>query len=213
MRGLFLSLEGGEGSGKSTQLAFLARRVEEAGRSALTTREPGGTPMGVRTRELLVRRSDDPPTPMAELFLYAADRAHHVATVIRPALRAAKVILCDRYADATEAYQGWGRELPLEVVRAVNRMATGGLWPDRTVVLDLPPRVGVERALARQRRDGGPAEVRFEAEAIGFHERVRAGYLAIAEANPDRTRVVDAEGTPGSVAQAVWNAVEDLFRG
>ena len=211
MRGLFVSLEGGEGSGKSTQLALLARRIEAAGRSALTTREPGGTPMGSRIRELLVRRSDDPPAPVAELFLYAADRAHHLATVIRPALTAARVVLCDRYADATEAYQGWGRGLPLDLVRAVNRMATDGLWPDRTVILDLAPRLGVERALARQRREGGPAEVRFEAEALGFHERVRAGYLAIAEANPDRVRVVDAGGTPEGVAEAVWNAVEDLF--
>ncbi|MEW6489356.1 MAG: dTMP kinase [Thermodesulfobacteriota bacterium] len=209
--GVFVTLEGGEGTGKTTQLALLARRVEVAGWSALTTREPGGTTLGARVRELLVRVSDDPPGALAELFLYAADRAHHVETVIRPALEAGRAVLCDRYADATEAYQGYGRGLPLEVVREVNRLATGGLWPRRAVVLELPPAEGVRRSLERQRRSHGPREERFEAELLAFHERVRAGYRALAEAFPDRVRLVDASGPPEAVAERVWAEVAEVF--
>ncbi|GAB4256747.1 MAG: dTMP kinase [Deferrisomatales bacterium] len=211
MRGIFITLEGGEGVGKSTQLALLERRLAAMGRPTRVTLEPGGTPLGRRVRGLLVRESEDPPSPLAELFLYAADRAHHVATVVRPALERGAVVLCDRYADATEAYQGWGRGLSLEVVREVNRLATGGVWPDRTVVLDLPPGEGVERSLRRQRGQAGPREERFEREAPGFHERVRQGYLAVARADPERVRVVDARGEPRQVAERVWAAVGDLL--
>jgi dTMP kinase len=211
MSGVFVTLEGGEGSGKTTQLTFLARRVEALGWDALTTREPGGTALGARVRELLVCLTGDPPTPVAELFLYAADRAHHVQTVILPALEAGRAVLCDRYADATEAYQGCGRGLPLEVVREVNRVATGGLQPHRAVVLDLPPGEGVRRSLERQRSEEGPREERFEAEAMAFHERVRTGYRALAEDQPERVRMVDALGPPEAVAERVWAEVADLF--
>jgi dTMP kinase len=211
MSGIFVTLEGGEGTGKTTQLALLARRVEVRGWSTVTTREPGGTILGGRIRELLVRVSDDPPTPLAELFLYGADRAHHVETVVRPALAAGRVVLCDRYADATEAYQGWGRGLPLGVVREVNGLATGGLWPHRAVVLDLDPADGVRRSLERQHEGQGPREERFEAEVLAFHERVREGYRAIAGREPDRVRIVDAAGSPDQVAERVWAQVEELF--
>ncbi|MDW7709091.1 MAG: dTMP kinase [Deferrisomatales bacterium] len=211
MRAVFVTLEGGEGAGKTTQLALLAAGVEGRGWVAVTTREPGGTPLGARVRELLVRLGGDPPTPLAELLLYAADRAHHVETVIRPGLAVGRAVLCDRYADATEAYQGYGRGLPLAVVREVNRLATGGLRPHRTVVLDLSPEEGVRRSLERQRCGGGPREERFEAEAVAFHERVRAGYRAVAREDPERVRIVDASGTPVAVAERVWAEVEDLF--
>jgi len=211
MKGVFVTLEGGEGTGKTTQLALLAARVESLGWSAVVTREPGGTPLGARVRELLVRVSADPPAPLAELFLYAADRAHHVETVLRPALEAGRAVLCDRYADATEAYQGFGRGLPLETVREVNRLATGGLWPHRAVVLDLAPGEGVRRSLERQQGVAGPREERFEAEVLAFHERVREGYRAIAAAAPERVRIVDATGSVEAVAGRVWAEVGELF--
>lgn len=211
MSGLFLTLEGGEGTGKTTQLALLAQRLEAAGRAVVRTREPGGTPLGARVRELLVRASADAPTPLAELLLYAADRAHHVATTIRPALLAGRIVLCDRYADATEAYQGHGRGLPLATVRQLNELATGGLWPSRTLVLDLDAGRGVARALGREAPRQGPREERFEAEEAAFHHRVREGYRAIAARDPGRVRVLDAAGSPEEVAERVWAAVRDLF--
>lgn len=209
--GVFLTLEGGEGTGKTTQLRLLGERLRARGRDVLDTREPGGTILGARLRELLVRSSDDPPVPTSELLLYAADRAHHVATLVRPALDAGRVVLCDRYADATVAYQGYGRGLDLETITALNRLATGSLQPHRTLLLDLPPELGVRRSLERQANHSGPLEERFEAEALEFHRRVRAGYLAIAEAEPRRVRVVDAAGSPASVAGRIWQTVADLF--
>lgn len=211
MKAAFLTLEGGEGSGKSTQIGRLAARLEAAGRPVLVTREPGGSGLGRGIRDLLVRVTDDPPSPLAELLLYAADRAHHVQTVVRPALERGQVVLCDRYADATEAYQGWGRGLGLELIRQLNGLATAGLWPDRTVVLDLPPEEGVRRSLARQAGATAPREERFEAEAVSFHQRVREGYRAIAAACPGRVRLVDAAGAPEGVAERVWEAVADLL--
>ncbi|MBI5016592.1 MAG: dTMP kinase [Deltaproteobacteria bacterium] len=211
MTGVFLTFEGGEGTGKTTQIERLAARLEALGRPVTRTREPGGTALGRTIRELLVRSSEDSPTPLAELFLYAADRAHHVETVVRPALEAGRVVLCDRYADATEAYQGHGRGLPLDVIRASNALATAGLRPDRTLLLDLEPRLGVARALGRAVPTGAAREERFEVEAASFHERVRRGYLAIAEQEPERVRVLDASGRQEEVAERVWGAVRDLF--
>ncbi len=208
MSGVFLTLEGGEGTGKTTQAALLAGRIRGLGRSVVLTREPGGTPLGAGLRRMLVEESAEPPCAWAELFLYAADRAQHVDRVIRPALDRGEVVVCDRFADATEAYQGWGRGLPLEAVRSVNRMATAGLAPHRTVLLDLPPGEGLARALGRAE---GAAEVRFEREALAFHERVRRGYLEIARREPGRVRVVDGAGPPEVVAERVWSAVQDLF--
>ncbi len=208
MRGVFLTLEGGEGAGKTTQAALLAERLREAGRAVILTREPGDTPLGAGLRRMLVEDSGDPPCGWAELFLYAADRAQHVERVVRPALERGAVVVCDRFADATEAYQGWGRGLPLEAVRSVNRLATAGLTPHRTVLLDLPPNQGLRRALGRAQ---GASEVRFEREALAFHERVRRGYLEIARREPGRVRVVDGTGPPGAVAERVWAVVRDLF--
>ena len=211
MAGVFLTLEGGEGTGKTTQLGLLSRRLRGLGREVVLTREPGGTALGARLRELLVQHSDDPPVPTSELLLYAADRAHHVATVVRPALEAGAVVLCDRYADATLAYQGYGRGLDRDTVAILNRLATGGLWPHRTVLLDLPPEQGVRRSLERQTGSRGPREERFEAEALTFHRRVRDGYRAITAAEPERVRVVAADGSSAQVAGRVWAAVADLF--
>jgi dTMP kinase len=208
---VFLTLEGGEGSGKTTQLGLLAERLRGLGREVVVTREPGGTPLGVHLRELLVRHSEDPPVPLSELLLYAADRAHHVATVVSPALAAGAAVLCDRYADATLAYQGYGRGLDRDAVALLNRLATGGLWPGRTVLLELAPEEGVRRSLERQSTSSGPREERFEAEALAFHRRVWAGYREIAAAEPGRVRVVSAAGGPREVFGRVWDAVSDLF--
>ena len=208
MNGVFLTLEGGEGAGKTTQAVLLAERIRGAGRAVILTREPGDTPLGAGLRRMLVEDSADPPCAWAELFLYAADRAQHVERVIRPALERGEVVVCDRFADATEAYQGWGRGLPLEAVRSVNRMATAGLAPHRTVLLDLPPGQGLSRALGRSQ---GASEIRFEREALAFHERVRRGYLEIARREPARVRVVDGAGPPEAVAERVWAVVRDLF--
>ncbi len=213
MSGLFLTLEGGEGTGKSTQIRRLEARLSALGRDVVRTREPGGTPLGGRLRRLLVETGlDDAPGPRAELLLYAADRAHHVDSVVGPALAAGRLVLCDRYADATVAYQGWGRGLDLDVIAQLNRLATGGLRPHRTVLLDLEPAEGVRRALARSRGGQEAREVRFEHEERAFHERVRQGYLDVAARDPGRVRVVDASGTPDEVEARVWAAVEDLFR-
>lgn len=211
MSGVFLTLEGGEGTGKSTQLQLLWERLRGCGREVVVTREPGGTPLGNRLRALLVRESDDPPVPACELLLYAADRAQHVATVVRPALETGAVVLCDRYADATLAYQGYGRGLDRSLIVTLNEVATGGVVPHRTVLLDLDPGEGVRRALTRQAPACGSREERFEAEAPQFHQRVRRGYLAIADAEPARVRVVDAHGSPEQVAARVWSAVADCF--
>ncbi|GAB4253925.1 MAG: dTMP kinase [Deferrisoma sp.] len=211
MRGVFLTFEGGEGTGKSTQARLLAERLSEAGWRVRLTREPGDTPLGRTLRKILLTPSGDPPCPLAELLLYAADRAEHVEKVVRPALEAGEIVICDRFADATEAYQGWGRGLDLGQVRALNRLAAGGLVPDRTVLLDLDPREGVARSLHGV--SGPGAEIRFEQEKPEFHDRVRRGYLAIAAREPGRVRVVDAGGTPEDVAARVWAAVADLFQG
>ena len=209
-RGVFLTFEGIEGCGKTTQLRDLAARLRDAGREVVTTREPGGTELGRALRALLLAPHDVPPTATAELMLYAADRAQHLEEVVEPALARSAVVLCDRFLDATLAYQGYGRGLGCEAVLAVHRRPPLDRRPDRTVLLDLDPAIGVLRA--RSRNDAGglaDSEGRFEAEAIAFHERVRDGYLLIAEQAP-RIRVVDAEGSIDEVGARVWAAVRDL---
>lgn len=211
--GVFISFEGGEGAGKTTQIDLLAEKLVSQGLSVVKTLEPGGTPLGREIRRQLVTLTTDPPTPRAELLLYEADRAHHVEKVILPALSGGKVILSDRYADSTTAYQGWGRGLDLSLIQALNESATGGLKPHRTLFLDLDPVVGVTRSLKRQEKHGEEAEARFEAEKMEFHHRVRAGFLKLAAVEPERIRTVDAGLDPAEVAKAVWRNVSDLFPG
>lgn len=201
--GLFIVFEGPEGSGKTTQLQRLYRRLRRAGIPVIRTREPGGTRLGERLRTLL-KRADEDLAPETELFLFLAARAQLVNTVIRPALAAGKVVLCDRYSPSTLAYQAYGRGLPLDQVAAADRLATGGLWPDLIVLLDLP----VEAGLARR----GRAEAdRFEAEDLEFHRRVRAGYLELARSDPERWLVLDAQAPPADLARRVWSGVRDLL--
>jgi dTMP kinase len=184
---LFVTFEGVEGSGKTTQLRHLAAHLAAAGRSVVETREPGGTPAGAGIRRLLLGPDAPPLTPLAELFLYCADRTQHVQQVILPALAGGRVVLSDRFSDSTIAYQGYGRGLDLAMVRALDAHARQGVWPALTFLLDCPVETGLARALGR----AGTAD-RFEREDIAFHERVRAGFSALAAAEPSRFCVLDA---------------------
>ncbi|MGE5242432.1 MAG: dTMP kinase [Bacteroidota bacterium] len=185
-RGLFITLEGGEGAGKSTNLAYARQCLERAGKTVVVTREPGGTELGERVREILLHRRDLDISAESELLLMFAARAEHLAKVIRPALTAGKTVLCDRFTDATYAYQGGGRGIPAERIAAIEGWVQGSLRPDLTLVFDLPVEAG--RARAGQRSDPD----RFELESNEFFTRVRATYLARAAREPGRVRVVDA---------------------
>lgn len=204
---MFLTVEGVEGSGKSTLLTALAGRLQAEGKAVLSTREPGGCPLGTQIRPLLLH-ADWTPDPSAELFLFLADRAQHVAEVIRPALAAGTQVLCDRYADSTIAYQGYGRGMDVEWLHKLNDFATGGLWPDLTLVLDLPAETGLLRATRRNAGLGmSQAEGRFEAESLAFHERIRQGFLDRARRYPERFCVLDATLPPRDLAGQAWAAL------
>jgi dTMP kinase len=189
---LFITIEGIEGGGKTTQVGLLAAALERANIAVRVTREPGGTKLGQEVRALLLHSATGVGR-LAELFLILADRAEHVERLIQPALRAGGVVLCDRFGDSTLAYQAYGRELPLDDVRVMESMARQGLLPDLTFVLDCPIEIGLART---RRRRGHAAADRFEGEDASFHERVRQGFLALAREDPRRIHVVD--GTRGA---------------
>ncbi|MFP5339887.1 MAG: dTMP kinase [Gammaproteobacteria bacterium] len=201
MKGLFVTLEGPEGAGKSTNREYLADRLRARGLDVVLTREPGGTPLAERIRDLLLTPADEPMAVDTELLLVFAARAQHLAQVIRPALARGAVVLCDRFTDATYAYQGGGCGLPLERIAQLETFVQGDLRPDLTLIFDLPVEVGLARAAARGRLD------RFEQEGIRFFEAVRSAYLQRAEAAPSRYRVLDA----GQPLSAVQRDVEALI--
>jgi dTMP kinase len=208
---MFITFEGIEGAGKSTVLDRLGEGLGARGRACLRTREPGGSDLGTSLRALLLD-SGRTIVPEAELFLYLADRAQHVRRVIRPALEGGRLVLCDRYADSTVVYQGYGRGLDVEELFRLNDMAVGGLWPDMTVLLDVDAAAGLARARARNREAGTDVrEGRFEAEAISFHQRIRQGYLAWAGRHPGRFRIVDASRPPDAVCAAVAEIVDAVI--
>jgi dTMP kinase len=192
VRGRFITFEGIEGSGKSTQISFLTEYLRSKQRMVTLTREPGGTAIGDQVRKILLDPGNNALDPSAELLLYAASRAQHLKEVIRPALAGGAVVLCDRFSDATIAYQGYGRGLDLDMIQALDRLVTDGMRPDLTVLLDVEAAVGLGRARGRNNLQGLEAEARFENEALAFHERVRQGYLALARKAPDRIKIVDA---------------------
>ncbi len=211
---MFITFEGIEGSGKSTQIGLLAETLSARGLSVAVTREPGGCRLGQTLRAILLSLESRDLTSRAELFLYLADRAQHVEEVIKPALAAGKVVLCDRFADSTVAYQGYGRGLDVGLLRTLNDAAVGNAWPRLTILLDLDPEQGLRRALARNIGQGAcVTEGRFEAESLDFHGRVRQGYLALAALHRDRFAVIDAGGTVDAVAKAVWSAVSPRLAG
>lgn len=197
MSGLFITFEGVEGAGKTTQIALLRQYIETHEKQVLVTREPGGPPIAESIRALLLDPANQAIHPRTELLLYAAARAQHVEERIRPALRAGKVVVCDRYADSTTAYQGFGRGLDAELIAVLNAIATGGLWPDLTIVLDMAP----EEGLCRAARTG--ALDRIEQETLAFHQRVREGFLHLVETEPARVRRVDATRSIETVAQDI----------
>ncbi len=198
-RGIFLAVEGIEGSGKTTQVARLDQLVRSAGHNVVVTKEPGGTLLGDRIRAILLDPQEEGMDPLAELFLYAAARRQHVVELIRPTLERGAIVICDRFTDATLAYQGFGRLLELDRLRQINDWATDGLRPDLTIILDVAEGFGLERARARNAAADLHHESRFEGEDLRFHRRVREGYLALAEAEPERYAVVDASGSVDEV--------------
>lgn len=205
MSGLFITLEGGDGVGKSTQARLLTEWLESQGRTVVRTREPGGSELGVEIREIVLHHRGD-ISPRAEALLYAADRAHHIATVVRPALARGEIVLQDRYLDSSVAYQGSGRILDADEIRGISLWAAEGLLPDVTVLLDL------DVETARGRLDGANKRFdRLEAEAQDFHLRVRQAFLGLAEAEPDRFLVVDAGQTPEALAAEIRDRIAPLL--
>lgn len=211
MPGLFITFEGGEGSGKTTQLKTLLAYLRAAGRDAIETRDPGGTPIGKQIRELLLDRENTRMAPVAELFLYEASRAQLVSEVIRPALARGRIVLCDRFTDSSMAYQGHGRGLDLDLITRLNGIAMEGLRPDLTFLLDLDPAIGLARAMQRMAQRNERHD-RIEDETFGFHQRVRAGYHTIAAADGKRVIVLDASRGMGEIADGIRCRVEELLR-
>ena len=202
MTGRFITIEGGEGAGKSTAQAYLAERLAERGIAVLQTREPGGTPLAEAIRRTLLSTDGEHPVEMAELLLVFAARAQHLAKVIEPALAAGQWVICDRFTDATYAYQGAARGLSADLIAQLETLVQGERRPDTVVVMDLSPEVGMTRAKQRGELD------RFEREKPAFYSQVRNAYLARAQADPDRYQVIDAEQSLESVRQALSKLVE-----
>lgn len=209
-RGFFLTLEGVDGCGKTTQLELLIARLKAAGRDPVRVQEPGGTRIGLEIRKILLDKANADLDPTAELLLYFASRAQNIAEVIRPALTRGQVVVADRFTDATMAYQGYGRGLGVEAVRAVEAIACGGLRPDLTLWLDIDPAVGVNRALERN-PSAKNDETRMEQEGREFYRRVYAGYQEIAAAEPERVARIDASGTIEEVADLIWAKVNAVL--
>lgn len=200
-RGLFITFEGADGCGKTTQIELLDKYLRAAGRDTLLTREPGSRGLGEKLREILLNY-DGEVSPTAESFLFLADRAQHVDCIIKPALKEGKIVLCDRHTDSTVAYQGYGRELDITQINYLNNIATGGLKPDLTIVFD----IDVETSLARV----GKNKDRMESAGVEFFNRVRYGYLDIARKEPDRVKVIDSSDTIENIHKKVLELVNCL---
>jgi dTMP kinase len=224
-RGKFITFEGLDGTGKSTQMRKLAGALRVAGHKVVETREPGGTATGEKVRRVLLDSSTEGLAPLAEMALMFASRAQHIAEVILPALEHGQIVLCDRFTDSTEAYQGGGRKLGSDVVRELHRVLCGGLQPDLTILLDSDPAMSVGRARRRNRqaahgassvshKSGGkhPDENRFELQSRGFFNRVRESYMAIAAREPQRVVAVDASGTPGQTHRRIMEVLQRKLR-
>lgn len=209
MPGLFITLEGMDGCGKSTQMEMLARALEARRLDFVITREPGGTPLGERVRELLVSDASVGISRATELFLIVGARAEHVAEMIKPGLAASRIIISDRYTDSTIAFQGYGRGIDLSFINQLNRFATEGITPDLTIIFDLEPKLARTRLSARP--VGGLLGA-FDEEALDFYARVREGYLRLAESEPSRIHIVDSSGTPEETHAKVMSLVLPLIK-
>ncbi|OGQ52634.1 MAG: dTMP kinase [Deltaproteobacteria bacterium RIFCSPLOWO2_02_56_12] len=209
-----ISFEGGDGSGKTTQLKLLDNYLASRGKLCLSTREPGGTTLGEMIRKILLEAGKVEIAYPTELFLYLADRAQHVHEVIRPALASGRLVLCDRFTDSTLAYQGYGRGVDLDMLRRLNQVASHGITPDVTFLLDCPVEVGLSRTAQRNMnlKSGGSREDRFEQERADFHERVRRGFLELARAEPQRIYVLDASRPTEEVHHEIKKIVDEKLR-
>lgn len=201
--GYFITFEGVEGCGKTTQIKLLAELLSARGIPTVLTREPGGCPISDKIRAILLDAENRALSPLAELMLYGAARAQHVSEVISPALESGKVVLCDRFCDATVAYQSFGRGIDRSVIDSLNLYACHGVAPDLTVLMDCDPVIGLERARRRIEAASGPREERFELEALAFHQRVRAGYLQLAKDEPDRFLIINGSDTIEAIFAAI----------
>jgi dTMP kinase len=207
VQGLFITFEGGEGAGKSTQIARLAKHLRARGDDVLVTREPGGSPGAEAVRHVILSGAAEPFGPAMEALLFAAARNDHVEQVMRRALKSGRMVLCDRYIDSSRVYQGVTGDLDPDLMRAIEQMAINGLMPDLTIILDLPAEVGLQRANAR--RGAGTAD-RFEKETIDLHHKRRDAYLAIASEEPERCKVVAADRPAGEIARQIAALVDEL---
>jgi dTMP kinase len=208
MRGRFISFEGGEGTGKSTQAALLAQRLKALGITAVLTREPGGSPGAEIIRHILLNGAAKPLGPDAEAVLFAAARADHVSTTIKPALDRGDWVICDRFIDSTRVYQGMLGQVDIRIIQALERLTIEDAVPELTLVLDLPPHVGLERAAARR---GAAVADRFEQETLDFHIKLRSAYKAIVEASTDRCVMIDTRRPKNEVADEIWGIVQSRF--
>lgn len=208
----FITFEGIEGSGKTTQIRQLAIQLSQQGYQVLQTREPGGCPIADQIRGILLHPDNAAMVSRAELLLYAAARAQHVEEVIQPALAAGKIVLCDRFTDATLAYQGDGRGLDRDLIRQLNQLAAGNCRPDLTLLLDLPVAVGLGRALQRETDQQDCSEGRFERETLDFHQRIRNGYLKLATAEAERFRIIDADQPVAQIGRQITAIVETFLQ-
>lgn len=205
MRGKFITVEGIEGTGKSTNIDFLTELIEAQGRKVMRTREPGGTPMAEGIRQLLLGNDQEPVPEIAELLLFFASRSLHLQNAIIPALERGEWVVCDRFTDASRAYQGCGRGLDMDRIERLAEWVQGGVEPDLTILLDAPAELGMQRAAARGNAD------RMDSQAMSFYQRVRDGYLALAEQNPERFVVIDASGTLEQVRASIAAEMQSLL--
>lgn len=208
---LFITFEGIEGSGKTTQIKRLKKYLFQKGIPCKVTREPGGCPIGEKVRKILLDPDHREMVPMSELLLYEAARSQHIKEVIEPFLKKGGIVLCDRFSDATSAYQGYGRKIDLKWIERLNHLSSQGIKPDVTFLLDCPSDVGLKRALQRNRALKQENEERFEKEKIQFHRRVRRGYLAIAKKEPQRVKVIDTRQGEEKVFKKIQKIVDDLL--
>jgi dTMP kinase len=208
---LFITFEGVEGSGKTTQIQRLKKYLTQKGISCKVTREPGGVPIGEKVRKILLNPDHHEMVPTTELLLYEAARAQHVKEIIKPFLKKGGIVICDRFSDATLAYQGYGRRIDLKWIDRLNRLASQGIKPDVTFLLDCPSDVGLKRALQRIQTLNQEREERFEREEIQFHQRVRKGYLAIAKKEPRRVKVIDTREGEERVFEKIRKIVDNLI--
>lgn len=213
MKGLFITLEGGEGAGKSTQSRRLKSVLEDLGRDVILTREPGGTPEAEKIRDLLVQRDGGNWTPMAECLLFFAARQMHVETLIKPALAQGKIVICDRFTDSTVAYQGYGHGFDISTIRAIEKLTLGGFKPDITFILDLPVADGLQRSLKQKDISKGKenTEDRFEKLQHNFHEKLRQGFLEIASQDKQRCVIVDARQSADDVYHSIWGYIKNAL--